>query len=325
MVESLCSQMYKQKIISVLIPAYNEEKLIRKTIQSVPDFVDKIVVTDDASMDKTREIIEDVMKNDSKVLLINHKINQGVGGAIATMYKWAIDSETDIAVVINGDGQMDPKDMPKLLDALIEDGADFAKGNRLLTRGVREKMPAVRYYASQFLSLFTKIASGYWQVIDPQSGYTAINKKALKQIDWDKLYKRYGFPNDLLVKLNVANMRVKDVPINPIYNIGEKSGIKIGRLVFTLSWLLFKDFLWRMKEKYIVRDFHPLVFFYFLGGFFWVATVVLSVRLFYIWWIAGEIPPINALAAMFTFMGGSFFTLFAMWFDMTSNEDLKLI
>ena len=325
MVESLCSQMYKQKIITVLIPAYNEEKLIRKTIQSVPDFVDKIVVTDDVSMDKTREIVEDIMKNDSKLLLINHKTNQGVGGAIATMYKWAKDNETDIAVVINGDGQMDPKDMPKFLDALIEDGADFAKGNRLLTRGVREKMPAVRYYASQFLSLFTKIASGYWQVIDPQSGYTAINKKALKQIDLDKLYKRYGFPNDLLVKLNVANMRVKDVPINPIYNIGEKSGIKIGRLVFTLSWLLFKDFLWRMKEKYIVRDFHPLVFFYFLGGFFWVATVILSVRLFYIWWIAGYIPPINALAALFTFMGVSFFTLFAMWFDMTSNEDLKLI
>lgn len=168
------------------------------------------------------------------------------------------DSRTDIAVVMGGDGQMDPSDMPRILDAIVEDGADFSKGNRLLTRDIREKMPFVRYYASQFLSLLTKIASGYWQVIDPQSGYTAISKNALHQIDWDKLYKRYGQPNDLLVKLNVANMRVKDVTINPVYNIGEKSGIKIGRLVFSLSWLLFKDFLWRMKEKYIVRDFHPL-------------------------------------------------------------------
>jgi len=316
--------MYKQKNISVLIPAYNEEKLIEKTIQSVPDFVDKIVVTNDSSTDKTRKIVQGLMNNNPKLLLINHKKNQGVGGSIATMYKWARDNRMDIAVVMAGDGQMDPSDMPNLLDAIIEDGADFSKGNRLLTRDVREKMPFVRYYASQFLSLATKVASGYWQVLDPQSGYTAISKKALDQIDWDKMYKRYGMPNDLLVRLNVANMKVKDVPINPVYNIGEKTGIKIGRLVFSLSWLLFKDFLWRMKEKYIVRDFHPLVFFYFFGGLFWVATAALTIRLFYLWWISGDIPPINALAVIFTFMSASLFGLFAMWFDMSSNENLKV-
>jgi len=223
-----CSKMYKQKNISVLIPAHNEEKLIEKTIQSVPDFVDRIVVTNDFSTDKTREIVQGLMNNNPKLLLINHKKNQGVGGSIATMYKWARDNRMDIAVIMAGDGQMDPSDMPNLLDAIIEDGADFSKGNRLLTRDVREKMPFVRYYASQFLSLATKVASGYWQVLDPQSGYTAISKKALDQIDWDKMYKRYGMPNDLLVRLNVANMKVKDVPINPVYNIGEKTGIKIG-------------------------------------------------------------------------------------------------
>jgi len=317
--------MYKNKSVTVLIPAYNEEHLIQNTIQSVPDFVDKIVVTNDASTDKTSKIVEGIMKNNSKLLLFNHKKNQGVGGSIATMYKWAAENGTDVAVVMAGDGQMDPNDLPNLLDAIIEDGADFAKGNRLLNDRVREKMPAVRYYASSFLSLLTKISSGYWQVIDPNSGYTAINKKALKRIDWDKMYKRYGQPNDLLVKLNVAAMHIKDVPINPVYKIGEKSGIKVRSLVFTLSWLLFKDFLWRMKEKYIIRDFHPLVFFYFLGGVFWVFTIVLSVRLFYVWWIAGDIPPINALAAMFTFMSASLFTLFAMWFDMSSNQHLKLI
>ncbi len=316
--------MYKEKIISVVIPAYNEEKLIKNTIQSVPTFVDKIVVVDDASTDKTIEIVKSEMNSYQKLILIEKKFNEGVGGAIASGYKWARDNEVDIAVVMAGDGQMDPSDMPKLLDGIIEDGADYVKGNRLLTSGVREKMPGIRYYASQFLSLFTKIASGYWQIIDPQSGYTAINKKALKQIDWDKMYKRYGQPNDLLVKLNVENMRVKDVPIKPIYQVGEKSGIKIKKLFFTLSWLLFKDFIWRLKEKYVIRDFHPLVFFYFLGGFFGIATILLAIRVFYYWGTTGIIPQINALAAMFSFMSAALFILFAMWFDMSANQDLKI-
>jgi len=315
--------MYKDKIISVIIPAYNEEKLIKKTIESVPTFVDKIVVIDDASSDKTAKIVKSVMKLNPKIIFIEKKINEGVGGAIASGYQWSRDNTIDIAVVFAGDGQMDPADMPKLLDCLIENGVDYVKGNRLLAPGIREKMPRIRYYASQFLSLLTKIASGYWQVIDPQCGYTAINKNALNQIDWDKMYKRYGQPNDLLVRLNVENMRVKDVPINPVYKIGEKSGIKIQKLFFTLSWLLYKDFIWRMKEKYIVRDFHPLVFFYFLGGFFGVVTIFFGIRLFYLWEITGVIPKINALVVMFSFMSWSLFTLFAMWFDMSANQDLK--
>jgi len=315
--------MYKLKIISVIIPAYNEEKLIKKTIESVPTFVDKIVVIDDASSDRTAEIVKSAMKLNPKIILIEKKINEGVGGSIASGYKWSRDNTLDIAVVMAGDGQMDPADMPKLLDCMIENGVDYVKGNRLLTTGIRKKMPRIRYYASQFLSLLTKIASGYWQVIDPQCGYTAINKNALNQIDWDKMYKRYGQPNDLLVRLNVENMRVKDVPINPVYKIGEKSGIKIQKLFFTLSWLLYKDFIWRMKEKYIVRDFHPLVFFYFLGGFFGVVTIFFGIRLFYLWEITGVIPKINALVVMFSFMSWSLFTLFAMWFDMSANQDLK--
>jgi len=222
-----------------------------------------------------------------------------VGGAIASGYKWSRENLTDVAVVMAGDGQMDPSDMPNLLNAVIDEGYDYAKGNRLLTDEVRKKMPKIRFTASQLLSLFTKIASGYWHVIDPQSGYTAIN--GLNGIDWDKMYKRYGQPNDLLVRLNVANMKVKDVPIKPVYNVGEKSGIKIGRLVFTLSSLLLKDFLWRLKEKYVVRDFHPLVFFYGLGALFGIVTIVLLVRVIIVWINLGYMPPTTSLAAFFSF------------------------
>jgi len=316
--------MYKNNIVSVVIPAYNEEKLIEKTIKSVPDYIDKIVVTNDASKDKTRDKVEQLMKKNFKVTLINHKINQGVGGSIASGYKWSRDNGIDIAVVMAGDAQMDSNDMPALLDAIIHDGADFAKGNRLLSEDVRKKMPKNRYYLSQFLSLLTKIASGYWQMIDPQCGYTAINKNALQKIDWDKMYKRYGQPNDLLIRLNIEDMKLKDVPIKPVYNVGEKSGINMSKLFFTLPWVLFAGFLSRLKQKYVVRDFHPLVFFYALGGFFIVATIALGIRVIHVWIILGYVPPTTALATFFSFMSASLFVLFAMWFDMSSNNDLKI-
>ena len=150
-----------------------------------------------------------------------------------------------------------------------------------------------------------------------------MNSKVLNTLDWRFMYTRYGQPNHLLIMLNVLNFRVRDVPVKPIYGIGEKSGIKVKKVVFTLSWLLLKNFLWRMKEKYFIRDFHPLVFFYLFGFSFYLLTVVIFGRLFYRWWLIGSIPPINALSAMFAFMSASLFTLFAMWFDMEANKDLK--
>jgi len=229
----------------------------------------------------------------------------------------------DVAVVMAGDAQMDPEDMPSLLNPVVDGETDYAKGNRLFTGEAYQLIPKKRYYGNAVLSLLTKIASGYWHVADSQTGYTAVRLEVLQAIDLDKIYKRYGMPNDFLVKLNVYNFRVKDVPVKPVYNIGEKSGIKIGKVVFTLSWLLSKLFLWRMKEKYIIRDFHPLVFSYMLGFIFSLGTVGLSARLTYMWIVTDHIPPINALTVVFCFMSASMFTLFAMWFDMEYNKDLK--
>jgi hypothetical protein len=137
------------------------------------------------------------------------------------------------------------------------------------------------------------------------------------------MYKHYGQLNDLLVRLNVCRFRVADVPVQPVYNVGETSGIKIRKVIFTIGWLLIKMFFWRMKEKYVIRDFHPLVFFYALGGFFSFTTILLFARVFYFWIYFGRIPPINALAAFFSFTSASLFILFAFWFDMEANKDLK--
>lgn len=315
--------MFKNKTVCVVTPAFNEGRQIGKVIETIPSFVDRVVVVNDASQDDTESVVKELQRSNTKVVLLQHAVNQGHGGALASGYKWAIANDFDIAVRMDGDGQMNPDDLPGLLEPIVSGKADFAKGNRLFTGEAYKRIPKVRYFGNAFLSLLTKIASGYWHIADFQSGYTAINKRALHTIDWDLMYKDYGQPNDLLVRLNVYNFRVVDVPVEPIYRVGEKSGMKISRVVFTLSWLLLKLFFWRMKERYIIRDFHPLVFFYAFGGFFSIASVLLFARVFYKWATIGHIPSINALAAFFSFMSASMFTLFAMWFDMEANKNLK--
>lgn len=315
--------MYKGKKISAVIPAHNEETQIGRVIETMPAFVDQIIIVDDNSTDRTVDVIKACQKTHSHITLIRHNVNKGAGGAMITAYNYAREQDTDVAVRMDGDGQMNPDDLSAILDPVVEGKADYSKGNRLFTGEAYQKIPKVRYFGNAFLSLFTKIASGYWHVADSQSGYTAITKKALHLIDWNRLYTWYGHPNDILVRLNVHNLKVKDVPVEPVYNIGEKSGIKVGKAIFKIGWLLIKLFFWRMKEKYIIRDFHPLVFFYAFGGIFGVITIFLFIRLFIYWGLTGHIPAINALAGMFSFVSASLFTLFAMWFDMEANKDLK--
>jgi len=316
--------MYKDKTICVVVPAYNEEKLIGKVIESMPGWVDKIVIVDDRSKDKTVEIVKNYSeKLGERVILIQHQKNQGVGGAIITGYKWARDNKINITAVMAGDAQMDPEDLPKILEPVASGEIDYAKGNRLFTGGAWKIIPKVRYFGNSSLSLLTKIASGYWHVADSQTGYTATSLKVLQTLDLDKIYKRYGMPNDMLVRLNAANFSVRDVPIKPIYNIGEISRIKLIKVIPTLSLLLLKRFFWRLKEKYIIRDFHPLIFFYLLAFLLLGASLPLFIRLIYFWVTEGTIPPINALAWMFSISIGLQSLFFAMWFDMEYNKGLK--
>lgn len=315
--------MYRDKKIGVIVPAHNEEKLIGKVLKTIPSFIDHIVIVDDASSDRTGEVVKTHQEEDSRVTYIQHKINEGVGGAIITGYKWARDHEIDISVVMAGDAQMDPEDLPRLLDPVVEGKTDYSKGNRLFTGKAWSIIPKTRYLGNGALSFLTKIASGYWHVADSQSGYAAITLDALKTIDLDTVYKRYGMPNDLLVKLNVFNFRVQDVPVTPVYGIGERSGIKIYKVVFTLSFLLMKLFLWRLKEKYVIRDFHPLVLFYLMGlvltpigiGFGFYLVVY---RIF-----VGPVAATSALFAAFFAISGLQSLFFAMWFDMEYNKELK--
>jgi glycosyltransferase involved in cell wall biosynthesis len=315
--------MYKNKTICVVVPCYNEERQIEKVIGTMPDFIDKIVTVDDCSRDKTVEVIRTIAISNNKLVALEHSLNQGVGGAIATGYKWARDNNMDVAVVMAGDGQMDPIELPRVLDPVVEGLVDYTKTNRLFYGDAYKQIPRIRFIGNSILSLLTKIASGYWHIADSQSGYTAICKEALHTIDWDKMYKRYGQPNDLLVRLNVYNFRVRDIVTKPVYNVGEKSSMKVWKVVFTISWLLLKLFFFRLKEKYLIRDFHPLVFFYISGLFLQLLSLPLLIRFIYFWIVYDHIPKVNFLAWMFTVIMSVQFILFAMWFDMDSNKHLK--
>lgn len=315
--------MYQNKQIAVVVPCYNEESQIEQVIATIPDYIDAIVVIDDVSRDNTVKVIERAQQDNPKVVLIKHDKNQGVGGAIASGYKWARDNNMDIAVVMAGDGQMDPDELPKLIEPIVNGETDYTKTNRLFYGDAFNQIPKVRYFGNSILSLLTKIASGYWHIADSQSGYTAIGKEPLQLIDWDKMYKRYGQPNDLLVRLNIYNFRVRDIITKPVYNVGEKSKMKVHHVVFTIGWLLIKQFFFRLKEKYVIRDFHPLVFFYFFGFFLMVASIPLFVRFMYFWIAFNHIPKVNFLAWMFAVIMGIQFILFAMWFDMDNNKHLR--
>ncbi len=321
--------MYQGKSVAVIVPAYNEDKLIGRVLETMPEVVDRVIVVDDVSQDATVEVVrrykEKALLN-GNLTLIQHERNQGVGGAIVTGYKAALEEGIDISVVMAGDSQMDPNDLPNVVEPLVSGEADYSKGNRLFLGESWKLIPHIRYFGNSVLSLWTKIASGYWHVADSQSGYTAISQQALQRLEpeLEDIYKRYGMPNDLLVRLNIHNCRVKDVPIQPVYHVGEKSGIRLFKVIPTISWLLCKGFFRRIFHKYVIQDFHPLVFFYLFGILFLfggsaIGLFTLTVDLFglieigYGWMILGAILIVSGVQC----------ALFAMWFDMDYNKGLK--
>jgi len=316
--------MYKNKTVAVVVPAYNEEKLIGKVIETMPDFVDHIVVVDDLSRDRTVEIVNNyVQSSNGRVVLIVLDKNTGVGGAIAKGYKWCRDHQIEATAVMAGDAQMDPDDLPALLDPVVSGEVDYSKGNRLFTGEAWHKIPKTRYMGNAALSLMTKIASGYWHVADSQTGYTVANHKVLSTLDLGGIYKKYGMPNDMLVKLNIYNFKVRDVEIEPIYGVGEKSGIKPLLVIPKFSWLLTRLFFYRMIQKYIIRDFHPLIFFYFSGITFSAIGWLFGLALFIFRLVSGPVAATSSILVLFLIITGMQTLLFAMWFDMDSNKKLR--
>ncbi len=316
--------MFQGKTVGVVVPCHNEETQIGTVIETMPDYVDRIIIVDDVSSDRTVEVVEGyIARYPGRIRLIRHPKNGGVGAAIVTGYKAAVEEKIDMTVVMAGDAQMDPDDLPALLEPVASGEVDYSKGNRLFTGDAWNAIPKVRYLGNSALSLMTKVASGYWHVADSQTGYCVANLKALKTIDLDALYPRYGFPNDMLVQLNIYDFVVRDVPIQPVYGVGEKSGIKLYKVIPTLSWLLLRRFWYRMFQKYVIRDTHPLVLFYIFGLLFGLAGFVLGVVEVVAKMQGFAIAVPTVVLATLLLISGMQFLFFAMWFDMEHNRDLK--
>ncbi len=311
---------YRNRTIGVVIPAFNEELLIEDTLRSIPPYVDRIFVIDDCSNDRTAAIAGEFSKNDIRFTCISHKVNKGVGAAIITGYKRIVQEKIDIAAVMAGDNQMDPKHLPELLDPIVEGKADYTKGNRLINGEFRKGMSAWRSFGNVILTFLTKMASGYWQLMDPQNGYTAISRNALERINLDTIYPWYGYCNDLLVKLNVFGFKVRDVVMPAKYGL-EKSKIRYKKYIFKLSWLLLKDFLWRLKTKYISLSFHPLVLFYLFGILLTPIGIFGALYSLYFKFILNQSLFVRGVLSLLIFIIGMQFLFFAMLFDMQADKN----
>jgi len=363
--------MLNNKTIAVVVPAYNEEKQIGHVIDTMPDFVDRIIVVNDCSTDATANVAEKYVSNDKynysneliglekieknyfneaeiilqkknkeekkffersrisnetpgkdRIIIINHNQKSGVGASIATGYKWCKDHRIDCTAVMAGDGQMDPSELQSICKPVIEENIDYVKGNRLIHRSSWYVIPKIRFFGNSILSILTKLASGYWRISDTQTGFTAISKKALNAIKLFKIYKKYGMPNDILVKLNIAYCTIREVEIKPVYRVGEKSKMKVYTVIPRISLLLFNSFFKRMWTKYLFRDFHPMFLLYHF------AIILFIVDLKYIFKVAEALTfglnlSFETLFA-FTFLTISSFQsfLFAMWMDIQDNDRL---
>lgn len=364
--------MLNNKTIAVVVPCYNEETQIGQVIETMPGFVDRIIIIDDKSKDNTAEVIRSYMiqgnessikienilnrevenrynradmvvqelqkeeikyytphivENNSpeseRIILIRHEVNAGKGAGIATGYKWAKDHGIDCTATMDGDGQMDPGELESICKPIVDENIDYVKGNRLIHRSALLVIPKLRYLGNSILSILTKLASGYWQVSDTQTGYTAISNKALNAIRLHEIYKSYGYPNDMLVKLNIAFCTLREVEIKPVYDIGEQSKMKIMKVIPTVSWLLFRSFFKRLWHKYLFRNFHPLFILYHLAFAIGIALIPVTFR------VVSDLITGHALTyqitTLFVFLTISFFQffLFAMWMDIQDNERLQ--
>jgi len=263
--------MYKGRRVCVVVPAFNEVASVSGVVATTPPVVDDIVVVDDGSMDGTADAALSV--RDPRLHVIRHPRNSGVGAAIVSGHRKALQLGADISVVMAGDGQMDPEYLPRLLDAIIDEKYDFAKGNRFLTRATLRGMPRHRVAGNMLLTFFTKFASGYWHVFDPQNGFTAVTAEVLRTLPLDELRKDYLFENDVLCSLYLHGFRVKDVPIPAKYTTG-RSGIRVRRFAPSAIGFLLRKFWRRIFVRYVMWDFHPVALFYALGSLLLLGGII---------------------------------------------------
>lgn len=312
--------MYQGHSVGVVVPAYNERELIGETLTSIPIYVDQIYAVDDGSTDGTSLVIEKLQETDQRIVCLKHERNKGVGAAIITGYKEAIAKGMDIIAVLAGDNQMDPDKLQELLNPIVEGRADYTKGDRLSCQEHREEMSSWRFFGNSLLTFLTRIASGYWHLVDPQNGYTAISAAVFQRFSPDSIFPWYGYCNDLLVKLNVYGFRVLDISMPAKYG-REKSKIRYSTYIPRISWLLLRKFFWRLQTKYFSLQFHPLILFYLLGLLFTPVGILSCVYTLYNYLIYSGPLFTRGVLSLLLLAAGLQFIIFGMVFDLLASSD----
>jgi glycosyltransferase involved in cell wall biosynthesis len=254
--------VYDGKSVAVVVPAYREEALIGRVITTMPSFVDRIIVVNDASPDGTSGAAR--ATGDRRLDLIEHEVNTGVGGAVVTGHRRALETGTDIICIMAGDAQCDPDYLEDLVRPVAAGITDMAKANRFFSSDSFEGMPKYRVLGNVTLSMLNKFASGYWHLFDPQNGYLAISREALEAVNLDRISKGYSLENSMLIELNILGARVVDVPVPAIYG-DEVSSIKLSRVAPAIAGLMVKGFWSRVTRKYLIWSFSPIALFLLAG------------------------------------------------------------
>lgn len=356
--------MINDKSIAVVVPCYNEESQISFVIESMPSFVDRIIIINDFSSDETANVVlkyqnsvinelypikdnnsiktrtrfneaelvlqvshsEDrlkltpfdiIEKKNNRIVLINHLKNGGKGAGIATGYWYSRFLGIDCVATMDGDGQMDPEELERICLPIINGNVAYCKGNRLHHPSAALVIPKTRHFGNSVLSILTKFATGYWNLSDTQTGYTAISYQALKSLILSDIYKGYGYPNDVLVKLSINRWRVQEVVIKPVYNVGEKSKMKIHKIIPKISWLLYRSFWLRIIKKHMINDFHPLFLLYVLAHLISLMVLFYAKKLILI----KNPNPATSLAFVSLGLLAFFSFVFAVWMDITNDKN----
>jgi len=238
-------------VLAVVIPAYKVSRLIEDVILSIGPEVRHIIVVDDACPENSGQVAQSL--KDKRTTVLFHDTNQGVGGATVTGYRKAVEFEADIVVKIDGDGQMDPREIPRLIAPILANRADYSKGNRFSSVENLESMPLVRVLGNAGLSFMTKLSSGYWTITDPTNGFTAIRGELLQELRLAKLHRRYFFESDMLFRVNLLGAAVADVPMKAVYG-EERSNLSVVKTLFQFPWLHFINHMKRIFYSYYLRE-----------------------------------------------------------------------